>query len=143
MRQSYLSWITLTWTPLGMAHTGSVYRNVSWCHGPESWLHPGHQTVADLPYPSSGEHLPHTMKAQVKSLQPLLSISHQITTEKLLLTGPSENQPSLNIGRFFLSPCWTILCKGSLTKPATPLNRLYIFLVPVLAGFEKFHWIFF
>jgi hypothetical protein len=38
----------------------------------------------------------------------------------------------------FLSPCRTILCKGSLTKLANPLNRPYI-LVPVLASLEKFH----
>jgi hypothetical protein len=39
----------------------------------------------------------------------------------------------------FFSPCRTILCKRSLTKPATPLNWPY-FLVPVLAGFGIFHW---
>jgi hypothetical protein len=38
----------------------------------------------------------------------------------------------------FLRPSRTFLCKLSLTKPATPLNRPY-FLVPVLAGLEKFH----
>jgi hypothetical protein len=40
----------------------------------------------------------------------------------------------------FLSPCWIFLCKGSLIKPATPLNRP-LFLVPVLSSFEKFHCI--
>jgi hypothetical protein len=41
----------------------------------------------------------------------------------------------------FFSPCWTILCKRSLTKPVTPLNQPYL-LVPVLAGLEKFQRLF-
>jgi hypothetical protein len=37
-----------------------------------------------------------------------------------------------------LGPYQTILCKGSLTKPATPQNRP-CFLVPVLTGLQKLH----
>jgi hypothetical protein len=47
----------------------------------------------------------------------------------------SQIRSSLNI---FSSPCWTFLCKGSLTKPATPLYRPFL-LVPVLFGLKKFH----
>jgi hypothetical protein len=52
---------------------------------------------------------------------------------------PQETGPPW-ISADFLSPCWTILSKGSLTKPTISLNQSYV-LVPLLPSLEKFHCI--
>jgi hypothetical protein len=64
-----------------------------------------------------------------------------INTVKLLYTGPSENLPSLNmmnISQFLKVPAKHFFAREHLTKPATRLNRPFLF-APVLAGLEKFH----
>jgi hypothetical protein len=57
------------------------------------------------------------------------------------LSKPATHKPGLPcILAYFSSPCGTFLCKGSLIKPATPLNQPFL-LVPVLTGLEKFYCI--
>jgi hypothetical protein len=58
---------------------------------------------------------------------------------KLFKLDPQKTGPPW-ISANFLSPCRTILCKGSLTKLAIFLNWP-CFLVPVLATVEKFHYV--